>query len=185
MELLDKNCGPLLLGIDPGTTQSAYALYAVGAKAASLSKKADNLVILNDLKNLSFVADFMVMEQLKAYGHASDSLFFTAMWTGRFISAWLSGDKEGERYTLLPRKTIVAQLCGTVRAKDKDVRMALVDYFTSIGAKQGGGKIPVIGTKKSPGTLFGYSQDRWAALSAAVCWHQFTACDRRERTLRL
>jgi hypothetical protein len=78
-----------ILGIDPGTRESAYSVFIPNKMEAPVKRKADNALILKDLRGLAFLCDFMAIEQLKAYGHASDSLFYTAMWTGRFISAWV------------------------------------------------------------------------------------------------
>ncbi|MNY62967.1 hypothetical protein D3C86_1998680 [compost metagenome] len=55
-------------------------------------------------------------------------------------------------------------LCKTPRAKDANVRQALLDMFP----RTGGGKTPQIGTKAQPGPLFGVSSHAWAALGVAV-----------------
>ena len=55
-------------------------------------------------------------------------------------------------------------LCNSVRAKDSNVRQALLDRFPATG----GGKTPQIGTKSKPGPLYGFSKDMWAALGVAL-----------------
>jgi hypothetical protein len=60
-----------------------------------------------------------------------------------------------------------------------------MDIFASRGGTTGGGKIPILGTKKNPGALYGYAGDMWAALSAAVCWHMFTVKDKTSHLSRL
>jgi len=55
-------------------------------------------------------------------------------------------------------------LCGVMKAKDGNIRQALIDRFPATG----GGKIPQIGTKAKPGPLYGFSRDKWAALAVAV-----------------
>jgi hypothetical protein len=52
-------------------------------------------------------------------------------------------------------------LCGSSRAKDPNVRTALLDRFGGAGAK---------GTKAAPGPLYGIAADLWSALAIAVTW---------------
>jgi hypothetical protein len=54
-------------------------------------------------------------------------------------------------------------LCGNTRAKDGNIRQALLDRF-------GPGKAIACGTKKQPGPLYGVSKDVWQALALAVTW---------------
>jgi hypothetical protein len=61
------------------------------------------------------------------------------------------------------RATVKAHLCRSAKAKDSNVRQALIDLF--------GGKENAIGTKKTPGPLYGISGDVWAALAVAVTWY--------------
>ena len=51
-------------------------------------------------------------------------------------------------------------LCKNNRAKDKNIRQALIDRF-------GPGKA-AIGTKKAPGPLYGLKSHLWSALAVAV-----------------
>ena len=51
-------------------------------------------------------------------------------------------------------------LCGDARAKDPNIRAALIDRW-------GGSKAAAVGTKKSPGPLYGFKSDMWAALAVA------------------
>jgi len=58
-------------------------------------------------------------------------------------------------------------LCGQARAKDANIRQALIDRFGGAAA---------IGRKAAPGPLYGISGDVWQALGLAVTWW-----DRREQ----
>jgi hypothetical protein len=57
---------------------------------------------------------------------------------------------------LVPRRDVKMHLCQSPRAKDGNIRQALLD------------RCGVVGTKKSPGPLYGISQHRWSALAVAV-----------------
>ena len=64
---------------------------------------------------------------------------------------------------------IKVHLCESARAKDGNVRQALIDR---IGAQ---------GTKKKPGPTYGVSKDVWAALAVAVCAHDTLSLARSGR----
>jgi hypothetical protein len=146
-----------LLAIDPGPTQSAYVIWD-GKKI--LDKRIEmNLPLLCYLRNPSVYWDAatwpeaLVIEQIKSYGMSvSDTIFETVYWTGRFREAW---GTQGffDRY---PRMTIKMHLCHNSRAKDGNIRQALIDRL--------GGP----GTKKQPGATYGCSKDIWAALALAI-----------------
>ena len=107
----------------------------------------------------------LVIEQVEHYGQgmpAGKSVFDTCIAIGRFMEAW--GDDDSIR--LLPRRTVKLHLCGSARAKDANVRQALLDRFPATG----GGKTPQVGTKKAPGPLYGIKSHLWSALALAVTW---------------
>jgi hypothetical protein len=81
------------------------------------------------------------------------------VWIGRFVEAWRGS------YTLMFRREVKLHLCGQARAKDPNVRQALIDRF-------GPGREKAIGTKKQPGPLYGVSADVWSALAVAVTWSE-------------
>jgi hypothetical protein len=59
------------------------------------------------------------------------------------------------------RADVKLHLCNSHRAKDKNVRQALIDLY-------GPTKEAAIGRKASPGPLYGLAGDGWAALGVAV-----------------
>ena len=63
--------------------------------------------------------------------------------------------------TFVGRKEIVVALCGSARASDSNVRMALLDRFGGSAA---------VGRKAAPGPLYGISRDVWSALAIAVTY---------------
>jgi hypothetical protein len=153
-----------ILAIDPGTTRSAWVLLAGGRPEAFGIVPNDEL--LAKLRKLGgtwnqFGAGVVVIERVASYGMAVGvEVFETVYWSGRFAEA--ADPVPVERLT---RKAVVIQLCGSPKAKDSNVRQALIDRFG--GAE---GKAAAIGLKRSPGPLYGMSADAWAALAVAVAW---------------
>lgn len=148
-----------IVAIDPGTTKSAVVVY--DGKKALYAKIAENTVIANS----SFHDyDHTAIEMVASYGMAvGASTFETVFWSGRFAQQSAICRIP---FTKVYRKDIKMHMCGSMRAKDGNVRQALIDRFPATG----GGKTPQIGTKKKPGPLFGVSSHMWAALAVAVYW---------------
>ncbi|RXN88219.1 hypothetical protein C7R54_15615 [Achromobacter aloeverae] len=103
----------------------------------------------------------VAIEMIASYGMpVGKEVFETCLWIGRFVQAL----ETPEEARLLYRKDVKMHLCGTTKAKDANVRQALLDLFP----RTGGGKTPQIGTKKQPGPLYGVSTHAWPALGVAV-----------------
>ena len=81
-----------------------------------------------------------------------DDSIVTILWSGRFAQAW----HQPEEVCWVKRSAVKTTLCGSARAKDSNVRMALIDR---LGAP---------GTKKQPGPTYGVRAHGWAALAVAV-----------------
>ncbi len=139
-----------ILSIDPGPIESGLVVW--DGKSILYKEIIDNeKIILEDLPLLE--ADILIVEQIKSYGMSvSDSVFDTVFWTGRFIQAW-----RGE-WKRVPRREVKMHLCGSMRAKDSNIRQALVDRFG------------VPGKKKAPGLTYGLKKDLWQAFALAVFW---------------
>lgn len=148
----------IILGLDPGTTHTGCVWF--DGERVLRSSHMDNghvLVRLGEFRVEPF--DVVACEMLQCFGMAVGAeTFETAYWIGRFMCA-CSVD-----WHRVYRKEVKEHLCGTHRAKDPNVRQALLDRF--------GGKAAV-GTKKAPGPLYGVSGHCWSALAVAV-----TAWDR-------
>lgn len=151
-----------IVAVDPGHTRSAYVLASMSSGGVSVHERG--LVPNPDL--LAWLrarpsADVLVLEQIQGMGMAVGAeVFETCVWTGRFIEAWrCAGELPFAR---VPRRDVKLYLCGQARAKDPNVRQALLDRF--------GGKSVAVGTKKAPGPLYGIKADIWAALAVAVTY---------------
>jgi len=145
-----------VVAVDPGPERSALVVWD-GARIVD-KMLADNSLVLAKLgvwrcaDHAAFVA-----EQVACFGMpVGAEVFETVFWTGRFYELW--GDQEPCRRSRLPRMAIKMHLCHTSRAKDANIRQALVD------------RLGKPGTKKQPGVTYGISKDLWAALALAVTW---------------
>lgn len=146
-----------LLAIDPGPTESAWVDLRDGLPVAFA--KEPNHDALARVRHAS--AERLAVEMIAGYGMpVGAETFETAVWSGRFIQAWCEGLPE-DTITRVYRKAVKLHLCGSTRAKDPNVRQALIDRY-------GPGKPAAIGLKASPGPLYGVSGDVWAALAVAV-----------------
>jgi hypothetical protein len=151
-----------ILAIDPGTTQSGWCLFnGQRVLAGGVLENGHLLYDLQDQYNTLVRADALAIEMIASYGMAvGKEVFETVRWIGRFQQAWHSPDAV----QLVYRKDVKMHLCGTPRAKDGNIRQALIDLFPATG----GGKTPQIGTKAKPGPLYGVSTHVWPALGVAV-----------------
>ena len=142
----------MIIAIDPGDVQSAFV--AMDGKFNIIDKGLeDNYVMKAYLEQDGSPYDKLVIEMVASYGMpVGKTIFETCVWIGRFIEAW-GGDFE-----LVYRQEVKLALCRSVRAKDSNIRQALIDRFGEVG------------TKKKPGRLYGVSKDIWSALAVAVCY---------------
>jgi hypothetical protein len=153
----------LTLAIDPGTDKSGWCTMLNGSVLDS--GVAPNALLLDKIASF---AGGIAIEMIASYGMAvGREVFETCVWIGRFMQA--SRDPDAVR--LVYRRDVKLHLCGTAKAKDPNIRQALLDMFP----RTGGGKTPQVGTKSQPGPLFGVASHAWAALAVAVT---VTALDR-------
>ncbi len=147
-----------IIAIDPGHTHSAYVLYSLPLQKPYRFAKVANESLLIDVRENSFDADHLVIEQVACMGMTVGAeVFETVFWSGRFCEGFTG------HWSRVKRHEVKTHLCGNQRAKDPNIRQALIDRY-------GPGKELAIGTKKAPGPLYGLSGDCWAALSVAVTW---------------
>lgn len=156
-----------ILAIDPGPEYSAFVGLETETLEITRSGKVPNAELLSGLEVHSRDGDFerVVIEMVACYGMpVGKSVFDTCIWEGRFMQAWGHDD----RLTGIYRREVKLHLCNSVRAKDSNVRQALIDKF--------GGKTKAIGRKATPGPLYGIKADMWAALGVAVTYAETAAC---------
>lgn len=159
-EIIAAINGGRILAIDPGSSESAYVIWD-GSELVDFDILGnDHLVevlLRAGSRDWAYQVDSVVIEQIRSYGMAVGSeVFDTCVWSGRFCQAF-----GPDRVHWLPRLQVKLNLCMSSKANDSNIRQALMDRF--------GGKSSV-GTKKTPGPLYGVSKDLWAALGVAVTW---------------
>lgn len=147
----------LILAIDPGFTQSALVLLNTDTQEILYKAILPNQECFLAFERKAFnIIDIVVIEQIASMGMAvGESIFETAVWTGRF---WQMLNSLGYKVERIKRNEIKNILCGTSRAKDANIRQRLIDIFGEQG------------TKKNPGKTYGMKADMWAALAVAVAW---------------
>ena len=137
----------MILSLDPGTTHTAfvqYDLHGIHDHGHLPNEEMRQILIGREYTRCA-------IEMIASYGMAvGASTFETCVWIGRFIEV-ARVDVE-----LIYRKDIKLFLCGTMRAKDANIRQALLD------------RIGPQGTKAQPGPTYGIKSHSWAALAVAV-----------------
>lgn len=150
-----------ILAIDPGTTQSAWVVVDDGSLVGfgySHNQKVIDVVIDHS------ECDVLAVEMIASYGMpVGAEVFETCLWIGRFIQCAVEWGDFAKVY----RREVKLHLCGQPRAKDGNVRQALLDKF--------GGKAAAIGKKHAQGPLYGVKGDVWAALAVAVTYSETVA----------
>jgi hypothetical protein len=145
----------IILAIDPGPLRSAW----VNLAGQRVIEKGidDNEYVLWLCKMAAGVMGAVVIERVEGYGMpVGVEVFETVWWSGRMAEA-----ARPLPVHRIGRKAVKLHLCGSTKAKDGNVRQALIDRF-------GPSKEAAVGVKASPGPLFGVSRDVWAALALAV-----------------
>lgn len=149
-----------VLAIDPGPTKSAFVVWD-GKRILSLDK-IENEKLVSQISQeaewghsfSSGSIDHLAVEMIASYGMpVGREVFETCVWIGHFVEAW------GGPHTLVYRREVKLELCNSARAKDPNVRRALIDL------------VGPVGTKREPGPCFGVHSDIWAALGVAVTYH--------------
>ena len=154
----------IILAIDPGPEKSAWLGYDSERDGPGDFGISDNLELVASFDYLSRVfakvvcPDIVVIENIQCFGMpVGQAVFDTMFWVGRFVEGW------GGPYELINRTEVKIHLCHTHRAKNANIRAALIDRF-------GGSKEAAIGTKKKPGPLHGVKTHIWSALALAVTY---------------
>jgi glycerol kinase len=134
-----------ILAIDPGTTQSAFVFWDADKKIILNKGIRSNEEMIKIIADTNF--DSLVIEMVASYGMpVGKDVFETCVWVGRFVQA-----KNPDKSHLLYRREVKLFLCGNLRAKDGNIRQALIDMLGKDVTK-------------------GVSKDVWAALGVAITY---------------
>lgn len=146
-----------IIAVDPGPEQSAFVVMDNGAIMEHA--KVDNAWLLTFLKGfLGYRESHLVIEQIASFGMSVGAeVFETVFWSGRFAEAF-----PGDFYRI-KRHEVKMHLCQNMRARDGNIRQAIIDRYGGMGT--------AIGRKKTPGPLYGIAGDQWSALAVALVFH--------------
>ena len=117
----------MILSIDPGNEYSAYSLLDENLKPVKFGKvlNHDLLIILEELFLIECITD-VAIEMIASYGMAvGKTVFDTCVWIGRFYQ--LISERSNIKPTFIYRKDEKMCICGNMKAKDSNIRQALID----------------------------------------------------------
>ncbi len=153
-----------ILTIDPGPKESAFCLLE-GYKPILFDKCGNEALlseILGPYQRLNEI-DAAAIEMVASYGMAVGAeVFETCVWIGRFTQAInIASGIVPDRVFRMEEKQ---RLCHDSRARDSNIRQALIDRFAGHDKKNGKG------TKNNPDWFYGFRADEWAAYAVGVVW---------------
>ena len=197
-----------ILAIDPGDRQSAYAFYSLQSDVV-VTEAVDNDVLRRWLM-VDHGFRVLAIESVANYGMAvGRNVLDTAFWAGRFVEAFV--ESIGRPYQQVLRKGrwgpgqddlgagcvhdgVLMTLCHSTRAKDSNVRQALIDLFGGQAEAIGNVKCPkcygrgwagrgrppcpkcrATGWQYAPGPLASVTGDGWSALALLVTYAEATS----------
>lgn len=138
-----------ILAIDPGNEFAGVIEVNEDKTIGTIKGKFPNSEVLEIVKNTD--ADEIACEFPIPRGMpASLELFLTVVWIGRYQQI---ATQLGIPFHFMDRSQIKLCICGQTRAKDGNVRAALLDIYGEQG------------NKKNPGPTYGITKDTWAALA--------------------
>ena len=152
----------LMLAIDPGTEKSGVIMFDRENKSEPIWHQSvmDNGDLIDYILTYSNRIRHLAIEQIRSYGMAIGATTLdTVEWSGRFIQCFIYATHHDDNIMRIPRLEIKVHLCGVARAKDANIRQALID------------RLGPPGTKKNPGPTYGVTSHMWSALAVAVTAH--------------
>lgn len=178
-----------LIGIDPGTTETAYCIIDYNNKILNevlFKDKIKNDAVYYALKtslkdyikanNINHIEVLIAIEHIENHGMAvGSSTFETCYFIGELnyrlknelmynllkdIQELKTASIDTQRVYRHQEKTAI---CYNSRAKDSNIRQALIDTFG------------IVGTKNNQGYFYGFKSDIWSSFAIAYTYHLLTA----------
>jgi hypothetical protein len=146
-----------ILAIDPGNMETGYAILQLPEFQLIEFGKTENNALLGRFK-APLNVDAVAIEMVASYGMAvGREVFETCVWIGRFTQAL-----QGENIEYIYRREEKLALCHDSKAKDSNIRQALIDRYAKHDFKNGKG------VKANPDVFYGVSKDVWQAIAVGV-----------------
>tara|TARA_R100001510_G_scaffold55168_1_gene58725 strand:+ start:43 stop:561 length:519 start_codon:yes stop_codon:yes gene_type:complete len=137
----DHSNEPLWIGLDPGTTKTGWVVFNPKDETVLHAGHDPNEFVMN-LLECGGPKDKIIMECFAAQGMPlGESSIETVRWEGRFI------ERARTEVCRISRREIKILICNSARAKDANIRQALVDMFAYGYGNHG------YGTKAEPSPL--------------------------------
>ena len=153
-----------IIAIDPGNCQSAYCVI----DRLSLRPVRFGLVGNDELREViaqlgrDGAVSEAAIEMIRSYGMAVGAeVFDTCVWIGRFTEVCLSAGIAADYVYRMEEKL---HICHDSRAKDSNIRTALIDRFADHDLKNGRG------TKDNPDWFYGFRKDIWASYAVGITY---------------
>ncbi len=149
-----------ILALDTGTTQTGYCIMDMEKPELKEAGKTDNDNILCVIAGTLFnkAVDVVVYEEFESFGMAiGKETMRSIWWNGRYYQ---EAEAYGKEIKSITRRQEKLHLCNSVKAKDCNIRQALIDKYGKVG------------TKKNPGFFYGVSGDMWSAIAVAVTYYE-------------
>ena len=142
----------MIIGIDPGCTESAAVI--IHQRAIVDHCYLPNAEFLDWCKSFQDAENIdVIVEMIASYGMpVGREVFETCVFIGELKSLF------GPSMKRVTRIQVKSTICHSGKAKDANVRQALIDIYGKPG------------TKKNPGGTFGIVEDKWAALAVATAF---------------
>ena len=151
----------MILGIDPGTTESGWVHYDNDAGIVMEAGVSPNEQVLVEVVRWVPLYGPITIENIESSRGmpVGADTFTTVRWIGRFQQA----ARRPADVILIDRRDVKLHICGQSKAKDSNIRQALIDLLGPPGCKA------------DKGPTYGVTKHAWQALAVAV-----TAADQLE-----
>lgn len=150
----------MILAIDPGNKKSAFVLLEDDLRPVWHGKVPNSQMISEIIPEAECGRKdiTLALEMVASYGMpVGREVFDTCFFAGMF---WQKS--QAMRRCIVYRMDEKLCLCHDSRAKDANIRQALIDRFAYGVPNKGKG------TKKEPGWFYGFSADVWQAYAVGV-----------------
>lgn len=143
-----------IIGVDAGDKETGFVIYNPESNSLCDKYIMENTMLLDHLELFDVDQYLLSLEMVACYGMpVGRNIFETCLWIGRIVQHWVS--MKGS-FVLIYRKDYKLHFCNSMKAKDSNIRQALIDRF---GDK---------GTQKDKGFFFGIKGDMWSASAIAL-----------------
>ena len=154
----------MILAFDPGDVYTAYCLIDDDRRPIEHGKvqNEEALRYLYERFDEEKKLEAVVIEMVASYGMAvGKSVFETCVMIGRLTEA---AKTIGVPVDYIYRMEEKVTICHDSKAKDSNIRQALIDRFAQHDLKNGKG------TKKDPDWFYGFAADTWSAYAVGTVW---------------